>query len=206
MTEPRSKAALLELIERERGLWDELLAEIGEERMLQPGATGEWSFKDVVAHLNGWRVKTLARLVAAHDHSDPAAPPWLANLDEDDEGDVDRINDWIYWANRERPLGAVLGAYRHSFQRMYDATSALSENELNDIGRYPWLAGHRLADVITAAFGHFHDEHKPVLRDWLARIDWARLGRSRLGGIADWPPTTNHRRQARDRLCASLYG
>jgi hypothetical protein len=170
MTEPGSKAALLELIERERGLWDDLVAEIGEDRMLQPGATGEWSFKDVVAHLNGWRIGTLARLAAARDHSDPAAPPWPADLDEDDEGDVDKINDWIYRANRERPLGEVLGEYRHSFQRMYDATSALSENELNDIDRYPWIAGHRLADLITASFGHFHEEHEPVLRDWLARI------------------------------------
>ena len=73
MTELTSKAALLELIERERGLWDDLVAEIGEDRMLQPGATGEWNFKDVVAHLNGWRIGRLARLDAARDHSDPAA-------------------------------------------------------------------------------------------------------------------------------------
>ena len=55
MTEPRSKAALLELIESKRGRWDDMVAEIGEDRMLQPGATGDWNFKDVVAHLNGWR-------------------------------------------------------------------------------------------------------------------------------------------------------
>ncbi|HNP74253.1 MAG TPA: hypothetical protein PKK15_24250, partial [Kouleothrix sp.] len=71
MTEPLSKAALLELIERERGLWDAMVAEVGEGRMLQPGASGDWSFKDVVAHLNGWRIVTLARLAAARDHGDP---------------------------------------------------------------------------------------------------------------------------------------
>jgi hypothetical protein len=114
MTELRSTAALLELIERR--LWDDLVAEIGEQRMLQPGATGEWNFKDVVAHLNGWRVKMLARLAAARDHSNPAVPPWPADLDEDDEGDVDTINDRIYRANRERPLGEVPGEYRHSSQ------------------------------------------------------------------------------------------
>ena len=45
MAEPNSTAALLELIERECWLRDNLLAELGEERMLQPGATGDWSFK-----------------------------------------------------------------------------------------------------------------------------------------------------------------
>jgi hypothetical protein len=170
MTEPMSKAALLELIERERGLWDDLVAEIGENRMLQPGATDDWSFKDVVAHLNGWRIRTLSRLAAARNHTDPAAPPWPAGLDEDEEGEPNKINDWIYQANRERPLGEVLGEYRDSFQRMYEAASALNENELNEVDRYPWLAGYRLADVITASFEHFHEEHEPVLRDWLARI------------------------------------
>lgn len=53
---------------------------------------------------------------------------------------------------------------------MYDATSALSEHALNDIDRYPWIAGRCLADVITVSFGHFHAEHEPVLRDWLAQI------------------------------------
>ena len=169
MTSSITKAALLERIERERGLWDDLVAEIGENRMLQPGATGDWSFKDVVAHLNGWRIGTLARLAAARDHSDPDAPPWPSNLDEDDEGDVDKINDWIYRANRDRPLGAVLGEYRQSFQRMYDSTAALTDQDLNEVDRYSWLAGYRLADVITASFGHFHEEHEPVLREWLAR-------------------------------------
>jgi len=170
MTSSITKAALLERIERERRLWDDLVAEIGENRMLQPGATGDWSFKDVVAHLNGWRIATLARLAAARDHSDPAAPPWPADLDEDDEGDVDKINDWIYRANRDRLLGAVLGEYHQSFQRMYDSTAALTDQDLNEVDRYSWLAGYRLADVITASFGHFHEEHEPVLREWLARI------------------------------------
>src|SRR6266487_1967756 len=113
MSKIPGKSDLLAQIKRERVLWEQLVAEVGEERMLEPGATGEWTFKDVVAHLNGWRSKTLARLDAARDGNAPAAPPWPAQLDEDD--DVDQINDWIYQANRERPLQEVLGEYSQSF-------------------------------------------------------------------------------------------
>ncbi len=169
MTSPISKDALLERIERERGLWEDLVAEIGEDRMLQPGATGDWSFKDVVAHLNGWRIVTLARLDAACRNGSPAAPPWPASLDADNEDDLDKINDWIYQASRERPLDAVLGEYHQSFQRMHEATAVLTDQELNEVDRYPWLAGYRLADVISGSFGHFHEEHEPILREWLAR-------------------------------------
>ena len=48
------KEALLAQIEAEHVSWRELLAEIGEERMEQPGPMGDWTFKDLVAHLGGW--------------------------------------------------------------------------------------------------------------------------------------------------------
>jgi hypothetical protein len=171
MTQILNKSALLERIARERTFWEQLLAEIGEERMLKPGATGDWTFKDVVAHLNGWRSKTLARLDAARHGHAPAAPPWPAQLDEDD--DVDQINDWIYQASFDRPLQAVLGEYSDSFQRMHDSVMALSERDLTEPGRHPWLEGSTLAEVVTASFGHLHEEHEPVLRAWLDKLEQA---------------------------------
>jgi hypothetical protein len=166
-----NKSALLEQIAHERILWEQLLVEIGEAHMLEPGATGDWTFKDVVAHLNGWRSKTLARLDAAQHGHAPAAPPWPAQLDEDD--DVDQINDWIYRASFDRPLQAVLDEYSDSFQHMRDSVMALSERDLAEPGRYPWLKGYTLAQVIMDSFGHFHDEHEPVLRAWLDQLDQA---------------------------------
>jgi hypothetical protein len=116
MTGTPSKTGLLAQIEREQAFWTQLLAEIGTEHMLQPGAAGDWSFKDVVAHLNGWRSKTIERLDAAQHGHVPAAAPWPAALDEDD--DVEEINAWIYRENRDRPLQIVLDEYSRSFQRM----------------------------------------------------------------------------------------
>ncbi|MEO7908994.1 MAG: ClbS/DfsB family four-helix bundle protein [Roseiflexaceae bacterium] len=165
MTETQSKSALLEQIDREQAMWEQLLAEIGEERMLEPGATDDWTFKDVVAHLNGWRIKTLARLDAAQHGHAPAAPPWPAELDEND--DVDQINEWIYQANRDRSLQDVLKEYNDSFQRLRDVVTALPERDLTEIGYYPWLEDYTLANVITDSFGHLHEEHESVLRAWL---------------------------------------
>jgi hypothetical protein len=165
MTETPNKRSLLEQIDRERAFWEQLLVEIGEKRMLEPGATGDWTFKDVVAHLNGWRGITLARLDAAQHGHAPAAPPWPADLDEDD--DVDEINEWINQSNRDRSLQAVLDEYSDSFQHMRAAVTALSDRELTERGHYPWLEGYALGDVITSTFGHLHEEHEPALRAWL---------------------------------------
>lgn len=169
MSEGFSKAALLEQIEREQAFWDQLVEEIGPERMLQPGAAGDWTFKDVVAHLSGWRSGTQARLDAAlHGHT-PAPPPWPADLDENDDRDLEEINSWIYRANRDRPLQEVLDEYRQSFVRIREAATALSERDLGDPERYAWMKGHPLADTITASFGHYHEEHEDAVRQWLGR-------------------------------------
>ncbi len=132
----------------------------------QLGATDAWTFKDVVAHLNGWRTVTLARLDAACHGRAPAVPPWPAHLSADD---TEAINDWIYQTSREQPLEEVLATYRQSFQQLRDAVAALSERDLTERGRYAWLGGEPLAAVITASFEHLHDEHEPALRAWLAQ-------------------------------------
>jgi predicted DNA-binding transcriptional regulator YafY len=52
MEEPMTKEKLLEELRSSRQEWKALLAEVGEDRMTQPGAAGDWSVKDVAAHLN----------------------------------------------------------------------------------------------------------------------------------------------------------
>jgi hypothetical protein len=170
MSATMSKAALLDQIERERLVWEQLLRAVGEERMEQPGASGEWSFKDVVAHLNGWRVRTLARLDAARAGAEPAPSPWPADLDEDTEEGLTQINAWIERTGRERSLEEVLGEARRSFELMRDAVLALSDEELSDPSRYPWMGGEAVGAVIGYSFDHFHEEHEPALAAWLDRI------------------------------------
>src|SRR5579885_8682 len=99
MSASMSKAQLLNDLKEENARWEALLAEIGEAHMTQPGVAGEWSIKDIVAHLTGWRRRTVARFQAALRH-EPAPPPsWPPQLQTDDE-----INAWMYAANRDRSL------------------------------------------------------------------------------------------------------
>ena len=69
-----SKAQLLTDLQDEQTQWEALLGEIGEEHMTQPGVAGEWSIKDIVAHLTGWRRRTVERFQAAL-RQEPSPPP-----------------------------------------------------------------------------------------------------------------------------------
>ena len=166
-----TKAELLDAIRAERRGWEALLAEVGEERMTQPGVTGDWTFKDTVAHLNGWRERTVARLEAARGGTADAPQPWPAEFDEETDEGVDRINDWFYERSKARSLGEVLGESRQQFERLEAAVAALSEEELFDRHRYPWTDGEPLGPaVLGGSFGHLHEEHEPGIRAWLAKL------------------------------------
>jgi hypothetical protein len=110
------------------------------------------------------------RFRAALDSTVDMTPYWPAELDEDDE--VDEINAWIYKANRDRPLADVLNDSREVFQQLVAEVSALSDEQLNDSQRFPWLEGERLTGAFI--FGHFHEEHEPDMRAWLSRVKQTR--------------------------------
>jgi len=122
-TEPISKKQLLAELQSEQAAWLALLDEIGEENMTQPEVAGGWSIKDIVAHITGWRRRTVNRFRAAHDPSSDMIALWPAELHEDDE--VDEINAWIDKVNRDRPLADVLNDSHEVFQQLVAEVSAL---------------------------------------------------------------------------------
>ena len=155
-----SKDQLLSALQNEQAGWKRLLDDIGEARMTEPGVAGEWSIKDIVAHLTGWRRRTVGRFQAALKHEPEPAPPWPPHLQTDDE-----INAWIYAANRDRPLADILQESDVVFQQLVDTFSAFPEAELLDPNRFGWMEGEPLSGA--AFFAHFHEEHEPDMRAWL---------------------------------------
>jgi hypothetical protein len=163
MSSNTSKAQLESDLRDEQANWEALLQEIGEDHMTQPGVAGEWSIKDIVAHLTAWRRRTVGRFQAALHHEPTPPPFWPATMQTDDE-----INGWIYAGNRDRPLDVVLGESRDVFDQLVETLDAFPEAELLDPARFPWLEGEPL--TAAALFGHFHEEHEFDMRAWLDRV------------------------------------
>lgn len=158
-----NKPQLLAELHQENAYWQALLDEIGEANMTRPEVAGGWSIKDIVAHLTGWRRRTVRRFQAILNHEPDFLPPWPPELQEDDE-----INAWIYEANRDRPLADVLSDSREVFQQLVDVIDAFSEDELQNLQRFAWLEGKPLSGKL--AFAHFHEEHEPDMRAWLEKV------------------------------------
>jgi hypothetical protein len=166
MPTPPTKAELRAAFDEARRNHQAFLATIPRERMTEPGATGPWSVKDVIAHVNAWRTRTVDRLEAVVEDRPLPPPPWPAEIAD---GDDDPINAWIYERYRDEPLDAVLADWDASFDRIATAITALPEAALFDPTYFPGMEGRPLADAVAIGFlGHFNEEHAPTLRAWLA--------------------------------------
>jgi hypothetical protein len=159
-----NKSDFLEGLREEYQQWEALLHQIGEAHMEQRGVAADWSIKDIVAHLTGWRRRTVARLQAARRGEAEPPPYWPAHLQTDDE-----INAWIYEQNRGRSVREVLDDSDHVFQELFAAVEGLPDEVLNDPARYlPWLEAESIKP--SDFFGHFHEEHESDMRTWLERV------------------------------------
>jgi hypothetical protein len=156
-----ARADLVATCERERALWRDLVAEVGVDRMTEPGPMGPWSFKDLAAHLLGWRERTIARLEAAAEGREVPPPAWPSELDDDDS-----INDWIQARSDARSGRSVHDDVDRSYERLATAIAGLPEDLVTRHDAFPWLEGESLAG--QDLFGHLHDEHMPSIRAWLA--------------------------------------
>jgi len=160
-----NKSELLNWLQDEYQQWQALLEQIGPERMEQPGVNGHWSIKDLVAHLNGWQPRLIAHLQAAQRGEPEPPSPWSAHLQT-----VDEINAWIYETNRGRSLREVLDESHQLVQQLLAVIEGLpDEVRIEPEWRLVWLGDKRYP--AGEFFDHFHDDHEPDVRAWLARVE-----------------------------------
>ena len=160
------KSELLNWLQEEYQQWEAFLDQIGEARMDQGGVNGDWSMKDIVAHLTGWNRWLVARLHAAQ-RSEPEPPPlWPAHLQTEDE-----INAWIYESNRGCSVREVLDETHHVFQQLLAVIEGLPDEvrieRIDPAYHLVWVDDKRF--LAGEFFDHFRDDHEPDIRAWLAR-------------------------------------
>ncbi len=162
-----NKTEFLNGLKVENQQWEDLLNQIGEANMEQPGVAGHWSIKDIVAHIASWRRRTVGRLQAAARGEPEPPPPWPAHMRT--SATDDEINAWFHESTRHWSVAETLKNSREIFQQMYAAIESLPDEAFNDPQKYlPWLDDGPF--TAEAFFSHFHDEHEADMRAWLAQI------------------------------------
>lgn len=158
MKSPPTIAELIDLVKNERNNWRALLEHIDQDKMQLPGVSGEWSLKDVIAHIT-WHENEMVEMIKSHtlQGSD------LWNLITDERNTI------IHKENREKSLEQVLDESNQIYQQLIELLPTLSEEDLtnpeNFAGMPPdWQPWTIIADN---TYEHYQNHIADVER-WLA--------------------------------------
>jgi len=152
MPRPTTKIQLLETIAVERKALEQLLAELSPSQMSEPGIVGDWSVKDVLAHLIEWEHMVLSWHAAGLQGKVPVTPAEGFNWAQ-----LPQLNQQIYERYRDSALPDIQKEFKSSFRKMLSAIQALSEEDLFTRGRYAWTRNNTLGTYfISSTSSHYH--------------------------------------------------
>jgi hypothetical protein len=125
---------------------------------------GNWTFRDVTAHLNGWREWTARRLESAASDFQTPQEPWPHEMSEETIEGVDEINAWFVEAREPKDLSGLIDETEQQFARIFATLATLSEESL--AATPTWLDGYPVEAVLVGCLEHWI-EHRDLLNAWL---------------------------------------
>lgn len=123
-----------------RAEWDAALAQLDDARLAMPVGESDWTVKDLLAHV-AWFEREMIDLV--RDRALVGSDLWQLPADE--------RNAAIYEQERGRAPDEVLQSARQVYAQLWERVQGLTDEELNDPGRFrnmppDWLPWQILAD------------------------------------------------------------
>jgi uncharacterized protein (TIGR03083 family) len=156
-----NREELLRQIRTEREALERVLARVPAEQMTEPMLDGDWSVKDVLAHIAAWEGLMVGWVEESLRGQTPERP-----VTGDDW--VDQLNARLYKQYRETPLPEVQALFASSYERAYQTARQLSEEELFEPGHFAWREGRPLFELIGGNTCWHYPEHREMIEHMLS--------------------------------------
>ena len=167
------KDELIEALEDSREELMDLLDGLSDETLLTAGVVGEWSIKDILAHLAFWEGQMVTLLFQAQRGMEK---PSTVHFGKES---VDAINARWYEQAQTRELAMVLNDFIGVRKQTIRRVKELSSSDLNDPKRYPWMNGVPLVELILSDTLEHEEEHADQIGEWLDQRDAKNNGNGR---------------------------
>jgi len=156
MDDTPSKTEFLERILTSRSKLDEVVGSTDPLFMTAPGASGDWSVKDILAHITWYEQEMLdAVLNRALIGSDL----WDVSLE--------LRNQTLYEENRNRDLKDVLDDYKIVFESMIDTMETLTDEDFLDASHFAKMPSNwKPWEVFASNTYEHYDDHLVELSAW----------------------------------------
>jgi hypothetical protein len=119
-------------------------------------AQGEWTRRDLVAHIEWWERHSTGVIVALLEGRDPHPT--------DEPFDLDTLNARVFEENRGRTAAEVRSGEAAAWVELARTIEAAGDADLFEADRFAWTEGTPLAEIIHGDTDRHWEEHLPHLR------------------------------------------
>jgi hypothetical protein len=159
--EQMTRSKLNSEIAAEREILETILGKLSEADMTATALDGGWSVKDILAHIVDWERRMVTWIEESLEGDGPdLSPDWTTDA-------LDQMNEQIYQANKDRPLGEVISDFEQSYQQSLRAVERLTDQDLLDANRFAWREGHPMWILIQENTSAHYREHHEMIERWL---------------------------------------
>ncbi len=153
-----NKAELLTALKDEREKFLQAIAGLTDDELAEAKVMGEWTIKDLMAHLTVWESELVTLLAFTRQGKRPANLQGLT-------GSTDEVNAKWYAEYKARPLDRVLADFHGVRKQTLRQVESLTDKEMVE-SKYPWLKGEPMWKWIADdSFAH-ETEHIEHIRAW----------------------------------------
>jgi hypothetical protein len=154
------KAQILARMAESRRALQSAIDQAGPDLLVKPGSWGEWTIKDMLAHLTYWQTSAIDRLQkVAAGRSDA-----IQLLGGDDA--IDQINENVYRANKDRPLADMLESFYSTNLSFRTAVKSLPPEVYRELSAEGTFSAART--VYADGYGH-DEEHLADIEQAIAQ-------------------------------------
>jgi hypothetical protein len=156
MVDSPNKSELLKRIRKSREKLDSQLENLDPVQKTVPGVSGDWSVKDILAHIT-WHEREMLKVI--HVRALAGSDLWDLPLDQ--------RNAAIFEENKDRALKDVLEEYSTVFAELITAIDRLADGDLHDAGHFAQMPSDWNPWELFADNTYLHyEDHLIDLKAW----------------------------------------
>ena len=152
MARPQTKEDLLKAIDLEFGKLTALLDTLDENQFQQAGVCGEWSAKDILAHLHAW-----GQMVLKWYRTGVRGEPVKTPAEDLKWSQLPILNQRIYEQYRAVPLDYIQSLFNATHKEMLATINAIPETDLVTPDAFSWTNETTLLSYfVSCTASHYH--------------------------------------------------
>ena len=162
----KTKKELLNSIRTTREQLEKKFSKLTPKQMVYPGSMGEWSVKDILAHLVDWEQRFIGWYKAGLRGEKPTTPEPGFTWRE-----LPKLNQKGYERHKSDSLDDVLDHYENSYNEIVEIIETMSEQEIFVPKYYKWTGDSSLLPWIAANTSSHYNWARRNIRTTVIRKD-----------------------------------